>query len=172
MRKFIIILLLLIGLGIVLLYLNEKSFSSLKDKDFQKLFYNYNGSTEKICDVDFLGKNFKSEWFEAYLYKVDAVPVNSNYPDYKGIWEQKEITDEVITSKWRSCPLDSVTNKLYEFTLTVENFDEKECIKSFNTELNNPNNYYSHIYFNELEQYFILYCPDIGNLYYIRRKGF
>jgi len=163
---------LLLGFGAILLYLNDTSFSPLKEKDFKKIFYKYNGKTEKICDVDFLGINFKSEWFEVYLYKVGAVPVDLNYPEYNGMWEQKEFTNETVISKWKSCPLDSVSYKFYEFTLTAESFDEQECIKSFNTELNNPKNYYSYIYFNELEQYFLLYCPDIENLYYVRRKGF
>lgn len=172
MKKIILILLLLLGLGAIILYINDSSFNPLKKRDFQKLFDKYNGTAEKICDVDFLGANFKSEWFEVYLYKVGVIPINSNYPDYNGIWEQKEITDEAVTSKWTSCPLDSTTRELYEFTLTVENFDKKECVKSFNAELNNPENYYSHVYFNELEQYFLLYCPSLGNLYYLRRKGF
>lgn len=172
MKKFMLILFLLLGLGAIVLYINDSSFSPLKDKEFQKLFDEYKGTAKKVCDVDFLGANFKSEWFEVYLYKIDAVPINSSYPDYKGIWEQKEITEEVVASKWMNCPLDSATRELYEFTLTVENFDEKKCIKSFNAELNNPENYYSHVYFNELEQYFLLYCPSLGNLYYLRRKGF
>lgn len=172
MKKIIIILCLILCFGAIILYVNDSSFSPLKEKEIQKLFLNYSGTSKKICDVNFLGTNFKSEWYEVYLYKVDAIPVDLNYPKYNGIWEQKTITEEVITSKWINCPLDSVTRKLYEFTLTAENFDKKECIKSFNSELNNSDNYYSYIYFNELEQYFLLYCPSIGNLYYIRRKGF
>jgi len=172
MKRIMLILFLLLGLGAIVLFVNGSSFSPLKERDFQKLFNKYNGTAKKICAVDFLGVNFKSEWFEVYLYKLDDLPVNSNYPDYNGVWEQKEFTDETITSKWKSFPLDSITRELYEFTLTVENFNQKECIKSFNEELKNPENYYAQIYFNELEQYFLLYCPDIGNLYYIRRKGF
>ena len=39
-------------------------------------------------------------------------------------------------------------------------------------ELDNPRNYYSYIYINELENYFLLYCVDKGHFYYIRHKGF
>jgi len=71
-----------------------------------------------------------------------------------------------------NCPLDSSTVKLYKSTLTVNNLDKIECCNSFNTNLSNSKNYYSYIYFNELEQYFLLYCTDKQELFYIRRRGF
>lgn len=174
MKKIILILssilCLILCFGAIILYVDDSSFSPLKEKEIQKLFPNYRGTFKKKCDVDFIGMNFKGEWFEVYLYKVDAIPVDLNYPKYNGIWERKSITEEVITSKWINCPLDSATRKLYEFNLMLEIFDKKECIKSFNLELNNSENYYSYICFDELDQYFLLYCPSIGNLYYIRKK--
>lgn len=172
MKKIGLILLVSIGLGAILLYLNDASFSPLNKKEFRKLFDQYNGTAEKACSVDFLGGNQKGELYEAYLYKIDAIPVNPSYPDFNGLWEQKDLEEGTKSSKWLSCPIDSLTRKLYGFTLTAENFDENECLGSFNEECNKPENYYSHVYFSELEQYFMLYCPDLQSLYYVRRKGF
>src|SRR5690554_1363019 len=102
LKKIMAILLLFIGLGAIFLYLNDTSYSPLQEKDFQKLFPKYNGNKEKICNIDFLGMNFKSESFEVYLYMLDAVPVDLNYPVYNGAWEQKEIIDETVISKWKN----------------------------------------------------------------------
>ena len=67
MKKTSLILLLFIGLGAILLYLNDASFSPLEEKDFQKLFDKYNGTAAKVCSVDFLGGNLKGELYEAYM---------------------------------------------------------------------------------------------------------
>lgn len=35
-------------------------------------------------------------------------------------------------------------------------------------DLCNPDNFYSYVYFNDLEHYLLLYCPQKEELYYIR----
>ena len=172
MKKLLLILLLVLSLGLILLYWNESSYSPLQDKDFKKLFHNLDKSPNKVCDTDFIGTSFMSELFEIYLYDVESVSIDLSYPKFKGEWEKNEITEETIISKWTSCPLDSITYGLYKTTLTLENFEETDCFDSFNMELKNSKNYFSHVYFNELEQYLLLYCPDTEKLYYLRRKGF
>lgn len=58
------------------------------------------------------------------------------------------------------------------FLLTMNDLNGQACSSSFYKELDNPRNYYSYIYINELENYFLLYCVDKGYFYYIRYKGF
>ncbi|MBA3829394.1 MAG: hypothetical protein H0X33_10700 [Taibaiella sp.] len=172
MKKFLVIAALLVSMVVIYLYMQELSFSPLKEKEFKMLFPNYNGVGEKKCGIDFLGINFKGEVFEFYLYKMNNTKVDTSHPKFKNEWENKELNTEAIVLKWKSCPIDTATMALYKFTLTANNLEEKECSRLFNDELSNPKNYYSYVYFNELENYFLLYCPDKGNLYYIRRKGF
>ena len=54
----------------------------------------------------------------------------------------------------------------------ASNPDKEKYFNLLNSELRNPNNYYAYIYFNELENYFLLYSTKNKKLYYIRRKGF
>jgi hypothetical protein len=171
-KKFLFIALLLVGIAVVYLYLKEVSFSPLKEKEFQMLFPNYTGSSKKVCSVDFIGLSSHDELFEFYSYKTGKVSIDTTYPKFVNEWEREELTTATLISKWKSCPIDTVAMKLYEFTLTANNLDEKECLSSFNKELSNPNNYYAYVYFNELEDYFLLYCSESEYLYYIRRKGF
>ncbi|WP_394775951.1 hypothetical protein [Flavobacterium sp.] len=172
MKKFLFIIILLAFIGFIYLYIQELSFSPLKEKEFKILFPNYNVSGEKKCGIDFLGMNFKGEVFEFYLYKMNNAKVDTSYPKIKNEWENEELDSDAIVLKWKPCPIDSTTIAQYKFALTANNLDDKECSRLFNSDINNPKNYYSYVYFNELEHYFLLYCPDKESLYYIRRKGF
>lgn len=172
MKKFLFIVLSLVVIVVVYLYFEEKSFSPLKEKEFQILFPNYKGISKKICGIDFIGLSFHNELFEFYLYKTDNASIDTSYPQFINEWEHKELANGVAFSKWKKGPIDTATMKLYEFSLTANNFDEKECSSSFNKALCNMKNYYAYVSFNELEQYFLLFCPDKQELYYIRRKGF
>ena len=98
--------------------------------------------------------------------------INMDYPQIKSEWEGRKLDSTVSVSKWRNCPIDSVTTKLYMFLLTMNDFNGQACSSSFYKEVDNPRNYYSYIYINELENYFLLYCVDKGHFYYIRHKGF
>lgn len=171
MKKIKFIVLTCLVIGVIYLYLQSKLFSPLKEKEFNELFSNYDGSARKICYLDFLGFNCKGELSEAYLYDLGNLELNSDFPANTKTWEYKEITDEVITSKWKNCPLDSESQKLYMITLLSAKFDEKECMSSFESEINNVKNYYSYISISESEQYFLLYCPQIHHLYYLRQRG-
>lgn len=172
MKKILFIALLLISIVVVYLYLQEASFSPLKKKDFQTLFPDYKGGGKKVCSVDFVGLSSHGELFEFYLYKTSNVSIDTAYPKFTDEWERKELTNNVVLSKWKTCPIDTGMMELYEFTLRVNDFEEKECSSSFNEALSNPKNYYSCVYFNELEEYLLLFSPDKQELYYIRRKGF
>ncbi|MEO8666756.1 MAG: hypothetical protein ABI462_14790 [Ignavibacteria bacterium] len=171
MKKILLGLIFVAILGISYLVYTEFSFSPLKQNDFEKLFKGYVGSYNKSCRKDFLNATSHGELFEIYLYNVNGAVIDKNFPDINE-WENKEITTDSVVGKWKTCPLDPETTELYKFTLTTNNLDEVKCSNSFNKELLNQKNYYSYVYFNELEQYFLLYCTDRQELYYIRRKGF
>jgi len=171
MKKGFLILLVVIVVVISYLIYTEFSFSPLKENDFKKIFKGYVGNANKSCSKDFLGVSSKGELFEIYLYNTNNAIIDKYFPKINE-WENKEITNESVIGKWMNCPLDSQTIELYKFTLTSNNLDDVKCSNSFSKEISNSKNYYSYIYFNELEQYFLLYCTDKQELYYIRRKGF
>ncbi|HTD98015.1 MAG TPA: hypothetical protein VK668_01960 [Mucilaginibacter sp.] len=171
MKKVLLGFSFVIVLIISYLIYDELSFSPLKQNAFGKLFKGYVGIVEKSCSKDFLGISSRGEFFEIYLYKTNSVVINHDFPQITE-WEDKEITNKSIVGKWKNCPLDSQTMKLYKFTLTSNNLNDLSCSNAFNKEILNPKNYYSYVYFNELEQYFLLYSTDKQELYYIRRKGF
>jgi hypothetical protein len=171
MKKILLGVLFIVVIITSYLVYKELSFSPLDKHDFQKLFKEYNGSFDKSCSKDFLGVSSNGELFEIYRYKINGGIINENFPKITE-WEGKEITNEITVGKWKNCPLDNQTIELYKFTLTSNNLDDVKCFNSFNKEILNQKNYYSFIHFNELEQYFLLYCTDSQELYYIRRKGF
>ncbi|MCE8464449.1 MULTISPECIES: hypothetical protein [Bacteroides] len=171
-KPLFIFLLICVGCLFLYLYIDEKTFTPLKEKEFKMIFFNYRDEAVKVCGVDFLGLNFKGELFDFYLYKMKNSSINMDYPQIKSEWEGRKLDSTVSVSKWRNCPIDSVTTKLYMFLLTMNDFNGQACSSSFYKELDNPRNYYSYIYINELENYFLLYCVDKGHFYYIRHKGF
>lgn len=171
MKKIIIGLLVIVIIIATWIGYNEYSFSPLTQKEFKKLFSVYHEEPVKLCSKDFLGISSKGELFEVYLYQVNGVALKQNFSDMIA-WEDKSITGSSIVCSWKKCPLDSQATSLYNFTLTAENFDSVECLRSFNKDKNDPKNYYSFVHFNEQEQYFMLYCVDKQELYYIRRRGF
>ncbi|WP_027002974.1 hypothetical protein [Hugenholtzia roseola] len=171
MKTKLFISFLFICFAITALYINHLSFSPLKERDFQKLFGKHKGNIEKVCEVDYLGLSFHGELFEIYLYKVDTIFLDLNYPNYSESWEEKEFSDKILTSKWAKCPPDSITQRMFEFTLTANNFSQEKYFDYFYIDLNNLKNYYSYFYVNELENYFILYCLEKRTFYYVRRKG-
>lgn len=172
MKKTLLILLGIVFFLIIFFFIVEKFYSPLQDDEFKVLFHNYNGKSKKICSVDFFGFNCKGEYFEVYKYKVPNLFIDSTYPKFKNKWENRNITIETKISKWNNCPIDSLTNEKFGFALTVNNFDKYKCISDFNKDIMGKENYYSYIYFNEAEYYFLLYCPKKNFLYYIRLKGF
>jgi len=172
MKRIVFLILLLIGVIITYVVFKEYSFSPLKKRELEMLFPYYKGKIEKEYDIDFIGMSSHSEFFELYSYTTSGIPVRTTYPIIISKWENKTIGKDAIISKWKKCPIDSVTNKLYEFSLMASNPDKEKYFNLLNSELRNPNNYYAYIYFNELENYFLLYSTKNKKLYYIRRKGF
>ncbi len=172
MKKFLFIVIGILFFLIIFFFITEKTYSPLKNEEFKLLFPNYNGKDRKICSVNFLGLNCKGEFFEVYKYKISNVIVDSTYPMFINKWENRNITTGTEISKWKNCPIDSVTKNRFIFAFTVKNFDKYRCIDNFYDDLIDVNNYYSYIYFNEMEYFFLLYCTDKNLLYYIRLKGF
>lgn len=171
MKKMFLVLLFIIVAVISNLIYTDFSFSPLKEKEFKKLFKGYIGDPNKFCSKDFLGVSSKGELFDIYLYNTNNAIIDKDFPKIDE-WGNKKITKESFICKWKNCPLDSQTMELYKFTLASNNLDEVKCSNTFNKEILNSKNYFSYIHFNELEQYFLLYCTDKQELYYIRRKGF
>lgn len=169
MKKFSFVLIVVIVIVFYLMY-NELTYSPL-DKITSKNLFNQSFDLKKLCSIDFLGFNLKGEFFELYKYGVIQVDIDSSFLNIQ-VWENKKLLKNTIIGKWKSCPLDSLTSQLYEFTLTVNDFNKWECSNSLNEALKDSRNYYSYIYINELEQYFFLYTPHEETFYYLRRKGF
>ena len=164
---------LLVAIVIIASYLvfNEVSYSPLKENDFQKLFKGYSGSFDKTCTKDFLGLSTHGELYEIFKYSLEDAVIDRNYPKFIE-WENNKITNKTIISYWKNCPLDKQSLELYRFTLTATDLSKAKCCSSFYKELSNPKNFYSYIHFDGLEEYFLLYCTDSNELYYLRRRGF
>src|SRR6218665_630528 len=171
MKKVLVSTLFIIVIVISYLIYDEFSFSPLRGDDFQKLFKGYNESFDKSCSKDFLGLSFHGELFDIYQYRTKGALIDKSFPMMTE-WEHKEITNETLVGKRKNCPLDSQTTVLYKLALTSNNLAELKCCNSSNKVILNPNNYYCYVYFNEWEQYFLLYCTGSQELYYIRKRGF
>jgi hypothetical protein len=170
MKKFLFgLVAVVLVVGVFLVY-DELSYSPLDDVASKKLFRK-STDLEKLCSIDFLGINPKGEFFEFYKYGVGKVDIDGSLPDIQ-VWENKELSENANIGKWKACPLDTLSFELYDFTLTVNDFDKWECSNTLNKALTDPNNYYCYIHVNELEQYFLLYNSKEEALYYLRRKGF
>lgn len=170
MKKFLFGLTAVFIMGVSYTVYTEMAYSPLDVTASKKLFQE-NTDFEKLCDIDFLGVSSKGEFFELYKYSISKVEIDKLLPDAQ-VWENRELPKDAIIGKWKSCPLDSISSQLYEFTLTANNWREYECSSQLNEAFKDPNNYYSYIHLNELQQYFLLYCPNEEYLYYLRRKGF
>lgn len=170
MKKFLFGVAAIVLVGVIYLVYTEMSYSPLDGAASERLFQE-DRNLKKLCDIDFLGLSSKGEFFELYKYGVGKAEIDESLPDIQ-VWENRELPKNVIIGKWKPCPLDSVPSQLYEFTLTANNWKEYECSSLLNEALKDPNNYYSYIHVNELQQYFLLYSPKEEALYYLRRKGF
>lgn len=168
-KYFVLLLIMVIAIALYFVYENI-TYNPLKAYDINKLFVNVE-NIKKTCSIDFLGFNAKGEFFEVYKYKMNNASMDTNFASFK-TWENTEVPDDAIFGKWNNCPLDSMDDKLYQFALTANNFEEEACAESLNKELKDPDNYYCYIYFNELQHYFLLYSTAEKSLYYIRKKGF
>ena len=149
------ILLLLITICPILYHIENKVFNPLQSQELRKIFLSYE-KIKKRCSIDNIKLSSHGELFEIYLFNTQKAILDINYPNYANEWEK--------------CPLDTTAYKLFKFAFTTNNYNQSECLKSFSTELSEPNNFYSYIYFNDLEYYFLLYCTHKEELYYIRVK--
>lgn len=148
----------------------ELFYDPLDALDAKRLF-KQSSDLEKICSIDFLGFNTRGEFFELYKYNVNKAQMDSLHPIILS-WENKELSKSAIVQKWKACPLDTASNRLYEFVFAANDLDEWECSSSFKKSLRDSKNHYCFIYINELEQYFLLYSIKEEALYYLRKKGF
>ena len=170
-KKILLGILCLIAIGIAFIVYEEVTYSPLNQDDFQKLFKEFNGSFRKSCSKDFIGLSIHGEIFDMYRYKMKgAIIMDKDFPKITK-WENKEIIDEYVVGKWKNCPLDFKTRELYEDVLASGNLDNVKCCKSLKKELLNPQNHYCYIDFAWKGRYFLLYCTDSQELYYIRKKG-
>jgi hypothetical protein len=173
MKKYILILAVtLLLLGVSYIIIKELTYSPLKEKDFKNLFPDYDGNAKKKCHADFIGLSLQGELFDIFIYKLNEITIDFQYPNFKNGWANITMPNgEFVFSKWKKCPVDSLTFFRYKDMLTIKDFSEKKCTYFFNSDLANSMNYYSYLYINELEHYFCLYCPDKNYLYYVRKKG-
>lgn len=149
---------------------NEITYTPLKKKDFEHLFPNHI-SANVIFHKDFIGWSH-GDYFELFIYRTIGVKIDSGYPIIDKNWERIILPDTTEAIAWSNCPIDSITRLKYERELTwIINCEIKEG-KALQRELKDGSNYYSYIYVNELQKYFLLYNPSKGILYYIRQNGF
>lgn len=163
---------LLIGIVSLICYgvYGEITFTPLRKKDFECLFPN-NTNAEVIFHKDFIGWSH-GDYFELFIYRITNAIIGPNYPIIDSNWEYAVLPDTVETIAWSNCPIDSITQLKYEFELAwIIDSGIKEG-KVLQSELKNENNYYSCIYVNGLQKYFLLYNPLTSTLYYIRQNGF
>ena len=161
-------LLLSLGGGI---FVKELTYNPLTEKDFNNVFPNYDNSAKKECSVDFIGLSSHGELFDIYKYKLNDMTIDFRYPDIKGSWSNATVSDNIVVSTWEKIPVDSLTSVRCKDIFDMGNYRAHKCCNLFVQELSNPQNYYSYVYVNELEYYFLLYCPDKHDLYYVRKKG-
>lgn len=161
---------LILLLFLYILY-DEYSFVPLDESDVGKLFKGDHGHPDKICSKDSLGLSFHGELFDIYKLDVGKVLIDESFPMVDE-WANKPVDRETIVGRWKHCPMDSQALKLYKPILTLNDFSNIDCFESFDEVLRDPENYYSYIYFEELESYFLLYCLGEEVLYYVRHKGF
>ncbi|MGB5990629.1 MAG: hypothetical protein WBG43_12945 [Marinifilaceae bacterium] len=170
MKKIILVGVAVIIVVISYIFYVDLTYSPLKDKDFKQLF-KQSLDVKRLSSIDFLGFNVRGEFFEIYKYSVGEIEINNELSNIK-VWENNEITRSTIIQKWQNCPIDSLSAKLYDFMLTVNDFKKWDCLKTLNNSLKDSQNYYCYIYFDESEQYFLLCNIKEEALYYIRKKGF
>lgn len=173
MKKYILILIVILSiLGVSYIVIKELTYTPLTEKDFKNIFPDYDGNAKKKCHVDFIGLSLHGELFDVFIYELNEMTIDLQYPNFKnGLGNITISDDKFVFSQWKKCPLDSLTYFQYKDVLTIEDFSKKTCTYSFNSDLVNSMNYYSYLYVNELECYFFLYCPDKNYLYYVRKKG-
>ena len=168
MRKVLVVLLLFIIIVIVFFYIDNLLYSPLKQREFQKLFL-YSGDVKKKSSVDYIKLSIRGEIFDMYLYKTPPISLSlEEYPNFSGEWENKELTNEVIVSKWKACPFNAIAEKRCKFAFISNSTNNEKHMRTFLKELHNSYNYYSFVYFSEQEHYFLLFCPKQNILYYVR----
>ncbi|MXV15620.1 hypothetical protein [Hufsiella ginkgonis] len=170
MKKTFILLFVLLLLVASYLFYNEISFDPLKKVDFTSLFEGYKGNAKVLCKKDFIGITTSGDFFELYVYSLDDVKINNDYPQFSN-WENSTATKETTIGKWRNCPINKDVINLYRFIIGANNLNTSDCGISFKNEILNPRNFYSYISISDTEQYFLLYSSATNKLYYIRRKG-
>lgn len=162
------ILLLLITICPILYHIENKVFNPLQSQELRKIFLSYE-KIKKRCSIDNIKLSSHGELFEIYLFNTQKAILDIITQTTPMNGKKRKLQAKSI-SKWKKCPLDTTAYKLFKFAFTTNNYNQSECLKSFSTELSEPNNFYSYVYFNDLEYYFLLYCTHKEELYYIRVK--
>lgn len=168
----LIVIIFFIGYGIV----GEIIFTPLRKKDIELLFPDYAGKIEVSYHKDFIGWS-RGDFFELYIYDLDSVHIESNYPKIGKEWEHAIlpdplIPDDLIITKWQKCPVDTSILSKYDRELTWITDSEVRERKMLKQDLKDATNYYCCIYVSGIEKYFLLYNPSNSTMYYLRQKGF
>jgi len=165
MKKILLFIVLVIAIVIIS---DELSFDPLSKDDLHKLFSDYSETPKMIMKNDFIGLSIHGEIFDMYCYMINNVKLNSNNFMISS-WENKPIDNNTLIKSWKKTPIDLLDMKKNDM-LFVSNVKQKEWYKHFSNELFNSKNYYSYIYVDEDEQYFLLYVSHTKELYYFRKK--
>lgn len=57
-------------------------------------------SMEKVYSVDFIGISIHGELYDLYVYKVESIEPNADYPLFSEKWEGEEVSNASFICKW------------------------------------------------------------------------
>ena len=153
-------------LGVIV---EELTFSPLQEKDLALLYPNTHVKYHCKYRKDFIGWS-RGDLFGLYIYQVDGVVIDSSYPICENEWEHVKFSNSIQITKWRRCPVDTLT--FFRYRYIFDWISKCKQGRILNNELYNSSNYYCTFYVDEAEKYFILYTPREKQMYYIRQRGF
>lgn len=171
MKRIILIFLVFLALACTYLICNELSYSPLTSSETGKLFKEFKGNYHKVKGKDLIGLSTHGDIYDIYLYHFDDVKAEGNFPQIDSKWEKHQVISSTLVGKWTECPLDSIALKLNKSILEPIPNNGEQWLKDFNNQLDDKNNYYSYLYFDEANQYFFLFCPISNSLFYVRKNG-
>lgn len=162
MKKKLYILISLVVSILLWLVVDTYSFSPLQDKEFAILFPQRVDNIKRIYYKDFIGWSHHGDFLDYFIYQLDIVRIDYNYPIWDKEWEYVSLPEEIEKTRWLQSPIDSVVYS--KFSLEFNEID-KLGTNSFIGKLKEIGNYYCYLYCNNLEKYFLLYSPTDKKLF-------
>lgn len=140
------------------------------DKEICKMFPSFS-EKEYLGLVEFIDFSTRGELLETDIWIIHNAIMDGNYPICNQNWEDIGQSKTLKCSNWQSCPIsqDDSTKFQHLFYCNVES--ESKKLGDYLNRLRDGKNYYAYVYDGGVDNYFMLYCPSDGRLYYTRRRG-